>query len=171
MHKWKKKSGKYKKWTLRENDHKMVLGRYLGLEHVVGMPLMDLVCKFSYREMNRNEIACWVEEMWKPLFGYCPKISILFRGWYGFTFKKEEHELFFLRVTWIKCHGILMIEIWHFCFERCTENIEFRHIWVLLPGLPLVFWNKVAMEAIGNHIGHFLHLEDGMLYGIDKTMG
>lgn len=32
-------------------------------------------------------------------------------------------------------------------------------VWVILPGLPVVFWSREALEAIGNKIGSFIGLE------------
>ena len=46
-----------------------------------------------------------------------------------------------------------------------------RHMWVLLLGLPFVFWNKEVVVAIGNYIGRFLYLEEHMLFGVDKRVG
>ena len=57
---------KARKWDLRADGNKMVLGRDLRLEHVVNMSLITLVGKFSYNDMNCFEIDVWVEEVWKP---------------------------------------------------------------------------------------------------------
>ena len=41
---------------VRTDDHKMVLRRDLGLEHVVNMSHTTLVGKFSYKDMSHHEI-------------------------------------------------------------------------------------------------------------------
>ena len=41
---------------VRTNDHKMVLGRDLVLEHAVNMSHTNLVSKFSYKDMSHHEI-------------------------------------------------------------------------------------------------------------------
>ena len=75
------------------NVCKMVLGRDLGLEHVVGMSLATLVGKFNYNSMNKYGIEAWVEATWNPMFGYCSEVCILSKGWYGFTFNHLEHAI------------------------------------------------------------------------------
>lgn len=72
---------KTRRWNLKEEGRMMVLGRYLGLEHVVGLSLMGLVGKFSYKAMNRSDIVEWVESSWCPEDSYCLYISILSKGW------------------------------------------------------------------------------------------
>jgi hypothetical protein len=42
---------------------------------------------------------------------------------------------------------------------------------VLLPGLPLHFWNAKDLEAIGNALGKFIRVDDGALQASDKRIG
>jgi hypothetical protein len=39
----------------------------------------------------------------------------------------------------------LMIKRWRFGFNLNIEYFSFRHIWVLLPNLPLQLWNHSAL--------------------------
>jgi hypothetical protein len=63
-----------------------------------------------------------------------------------------------------------MIKIWRLSFNPATEYFSFRHLWVLLPSLPLQLWNLRALEAVGNCIGHFISVDDGALRSTDKRM-
>ena len=44
-------------------------------------------------------------------------------------------------------------------------------MWVLLPGLQFVLWNKEALVAIQNHLRCFIHMEEEMLHEVDRRMG
>jgi hypothetical protein len=46
-----------------------------------------------------------------------------------------------------------------------------RHLWVLLPGLPLHLWNAAPMEAIGNSLGSFVSLDDSVMSAPSRKMG
>ena len=64
-----------------------------------------------------------------------------------------------------------MLKRWHYGFDPEFEGIKFRHLWVLLLGLPITIWNKEYFVAIGNHIGLFLHVDEEILNGVDKRVG
>ena len=53
---------------MKVHGRKIVLGRDIRLEHVVGMSLTILVGNFSYKAMNWYEIEAWLEEVWKSCF-------------------------------------------------------------------------------------------------------
>ena len=42
-----------------------------------------------------------------------------------------------------------MLKRWRLAFNPDTDYFQFRHLWVLLPGLPLHFWTKEVIRAIG----------------------
>ena len=56
-------------------------------------------------------------------------------------------------------------------FDPSKEKIRNRHLWVLLLGLPLEFWNKPTFMEIGNELSRFLHVEKENLEGEDKKSG
>ena len=95
----KKLGGKSKKWKPRKEEDKMVLGRGVGWEGVVGLSLRALVGKFSYKAMNYTDIEAWASAVWAPIIGYRPTISILQKGWYGFVFRQEKHATYILQRT------------------------------------------------------------------------
>jgi hypothetical protein len=66
--------------------------------------------------------------------------------------------------------GNLMLKRWRTGFDPATEYFSFRHVWVLLPGLPLNLWNTSALTAIGNLLGHFLKIDEASLHSIDKRL-
>jgi hypothetical protein len=63
-----------------------------------------------------------------------------------------------------------MLKRWSLSFNPATNISAFRHIWVLLPSLPLQMWNIKALEAVGNAIGRFLKIEEADLHSMDKRM-
>jgi hypothetical protein len=64
-----------------------------------------------------------------------------------------------------------MLKRWRVGFDPVSKYFQYRHIWVLLPGLSIQFWNEGAFAAIGNELGHFLFVEDSVLKGADRRMG
>jgi hypothetical protein len=49
-----------------------------------------------------------------------------------------------------------MLKRWHISFNPAQDYFRLRHLWVLLPGLPLYLWNSKALEAIGTSLGKVL---------------
>jgi len=63
-----------------------------------------------------------------------------------------------------------MLKRWQLSFNPTTKYFSFRHIWVLLLSFPLQMWNRKAMEAVGNSIGHLLKIEEEDLHSTNKKM-
>jgi hypothetical protein len=63
-----------------------------------------------------------------------------------------------------------MLKRWRLIFDLKHEYFSFRHLWVLLSGLPLQLWNNKALEAIGNSLGHFIKLDEEALLSNDCRM-
>jgi hypothetical protein len=63
-----------------------------------------------------------------------------------------------------------MLKRWRVSFDPATEYFRLRHLWVLLPGLPLQYWTEKALAAIGNELGRFISLDDSHLKGSDRNM-
>ena len=64
-----------------------------------------------------------------------------------------------------------MLKCWRVSFNPSHDYFHFRNLWVLLPGFPLHFWNEKALEAIGNALGKFIKVDDGVLRALDKRIG
>jgi hypothetical protein len=68
----------------------MTLGRDVGLREVSQLSLHALVGRFNYWSLAAKDILQWVEEVWKPLFGYTPVVYTLVKGWFCFCLKSSE---------------------------------------------------------------------------------
>jgi hypothetical protein len=64
-----------------------------------------------------------------------------------------------------------MLKRWRVAFDSTTYYFQLRHLWVLLPGLPLQLWNEGALEAIGNSLGTFISVDRLTLSAPNKKMG
>ena len=148
----------------------MMLGRGVGLAKVVGMTLRGLVGKFSYKAMRTCDIESWAVSVWGPILGYYPTIYVFQKGWFRFIFRSEAHTSLVLDATWMRGQGSLMLQRRNYGFDPATEGLRFRHIWVLLLDVPTIFWNREDLMAIGNHIGHCIHLNEGLLNRMDKHL-
>jgi hypothetical protein len=60
-----------------------------------------------------------------------------------------------------------MLKRWRISFDPAQEYFHFRHLWILLPGLPLNLWNKSALMAIGNALGCFICVDDNALCALE----
>jgi hypothetical protein len=108
---------------------------------------------------------------WRKELGYSPEIRYLTKGWYGFICKTPEDSARLLAKRWVVGRSSLMIKRWRVAFNPVTEYFEKRHLWVLLPGLPLHLWTVAAMEAIGNSLGSFVSLDDSVMKAPSRKMG
>jgi hypothetical protein len=63
-----------------------------------------------------------------------------------------------------------MLKRWRTGFNPSSEYFSYRHVWVLLPGLPLNLWNLPVLKAIGNLLGRFLKVDETCLLSTDKRM-
>ena len=85
-------------------------------------------------------------------------------------FLEKAYALSVLNSLWRIREGSLVLDRWHIHFDPQRERVKKRHLWVLLPSLPLPLWNREVMEGIGNTIGRFVAVEDDFLHSYDKRM-
>ena len=78
----------------------------------------------------------------------------------GLVFYLEQRTIVHLCSTLHGCEatGASCSVARNISFDLDTELLIFRHIRVLFPYLALLLWNHEALTAIGNHLGHFIHL-------------
>lgn len=112
-----------------------------------------------------------METTWVGVVRYKPKILFLVKGWFCFLFGLAEDADRVLSRMWVVKSDNLMLKRWHTTFNLDKEPLIFRHLWVIFPGFPLVFWNFEAFTTIGNAIGKFLHVDLKHLTGSDRRMG
>jgi hypothetical protein len=61
--------------------------------------------------------------------------------------------------TWSWGPSGLTLKPWSVDFDPLKESMVVMKVWVILPGFPLDFWSREALEAIGNKLGSFVKLE------------
>jgi hypothetical protein len=64
-----------------------------------------------------------------------------------------------------------MLKRWRLAFNPDTDYFQHRHLWVLLPGLPLFLWNEGALKAIGASLGTYIAVDPQSLSGPVRKMG
>jgi len=161
---------KQKVWKPKIRHPKLTLGLDVGLPDACNLALCALVGRLAYKEKCKQSLDSWIKENWTPLLNYSPRILILQQGWLGFIFRKPEDTVIILERFWAFDDGSLMLKRWRLSFNPATEFFSFRHLWVLLPGLPLQLWNQQALELIGSSIGRFLRLDPTTLSVPDRKM-
>jgi hypothetical protein len=64
-----------------------------------------------------------------------------------------------------------MLKRWRLAFSPDKDYFLLRHLWVLLPGLPLHLWNEEAFRAIGDSLGKFVALDSKTLSSHSRKVG
>ena len=64
-----------------------------------------------------------------------------------------------------------MLKRWRVAFDPSTDHFQYRHLWVIFLGLPLHFWNKGALKAIGKALGRFISLDKTTLSMLTRKVG
>jgi len=64
-----------------------------------------------------------------------------------------------------------MLKRWTHSFNPEKYFIRFRHLWVLMSGCTLDFWNLEVFKAMGDALGKFLHVDQTILEGQDRRIG
>jgi len=149
----------------------MALGDDLGLEEAANLAMNALVGWFSYHRRCTTPLYNWIKTHWLPILGYVPEVFYLPRGWFGFIFHSPEDAAKILEGLWPSDGGGIMLKRWRISFDPAQDYFQFRHLWVLLPDLPLNFWSLKTLMAIGNSIGRFISVDEQALDASDKKNG
>jgi hypothetical protein len=142
----------------------------VGFENLVMLSACTLVGRFSYKRMCTQPLEDWLKNMWLPVLGYLPQFQYLKKGWICFHCNSSDDASLLLSKLWIYGGSSLMLKRWRLAFNPDTEYFQHRHIWVLLPDLPLHLWNDAALTAIGNSLGTFIALDQQLLKGQWRKM-
>jgi hypothetical protein len=103
--------------------------------------------------------SVWMERVWVPVLGYLPEVIFLTKGWIGIICETPEDAELLLSRKWVNGNSSLMLKKWRLAFNPETKYFSLRHIWVMLPGLPLYLWNEGALTAIRNNLGSFIMVD------------
>jgi hypothetical protein len=150
---------------------RLVLGDGVGFENLCKMSTCSLVGRVSYKSLCTQTLDDWISLNWLPLLGYSPEVLYLKKGWLGFHCRSPEDATLLLSSLWAYDGSSLMLKRWRLAFNPDTDFFQLRHLWVLLPGLPLHLWNEDAIRAIGDSLGKFIALDSQSLAGPSRKMG
>jgi hypothetical protein len=117
------------------------------------MALCALVGRISYKSLSKVSLEGWIQSQWQPILGYSPEVIFLTKGWLGFICHSPEDSSLLLSSLWVFGGSSLMLKRWRIAFNPDTNYFQFRHLWVLLPGLPLYLWNEGAFSGHWRHFG------------------
>jgi hypothetical protein len=97
-----------------------------------------------------------MHHLWVPLIGYSHIMNLTTKGWLGFVFDTAKDVKKILLLEWWLDTSILTLKIWKPLFNPSMEIFDFNPIWVKLPKLPLEWWLKYCLKALGNRLGGFI---------------
>jgi len=142
----------------------------VGLKETCKLSLCALVRRFSYKSRRSTTFSVWMQRTWLPIIGYEPEYLTLPYGWFSLVFKIPEDFEIILNGFWYFKGDSIMLKQWRTRFDPAREYFSHRHVWVLLPGLPLKLWNKNTLMAIGNVLDCFLKVDERGIHTPDKHM-
>jgi hypothetical protein len=138
---------------------KMVVGDDIPLCDVPQLVGKTLVGSFTGKAPGEKSLTGWMNNLWKPLIGYTPKVHLLSRNWISFSFLSAEDCDEIRKQNWSWGPSGLTLKPWTVDFDPLKESMVVMKVWAILPGFPLDFWSREALEAIGNKLGSFVKLE------------
>jgi hypothetical protein len=133
-------------WKSSKRSKRLVLGDGVGFENLCLMSTCALVGRLSYSRLSPQPLEDWIKSNWFPLLGYSPDVQFLKKGWLCFLCKSPDDATKLLSSLWVYGGSSLMLKRWRLAFNPDSEFFQRRHLWVLLPGLPLYLWNKDALQ-------------------------
>jgi hypothetical protein len=138
---------------------RMVVREDISIEEITRFEGKLLVGRFNGKSPGISALQSWIDQEWTPLLGYLPEIHVLTRGWVSFMLKNEKDCAELLQKSWSWGPSGLFLKPWSVDFDPARESVSVMKVWAILPGLPLAFWTREALETIGNKLGAFVGLE------------
>jgi hypothetical protein len=135
------------------------------------MALCGLVGRVSYHYLAQEPLLVWMDKYWAPTLGYSPEVLYLSKGWLGFICRTPEDTTLLLASRWVFGGSSLMLKRWRVAFDPTSDYFPQRHLWVLLPGLPIQLWNEGALKAIGDSLGTFITVDHQSLRALVRKVG
>ena len=87
-------------------------------------------------------------------------MSRLSNGWFVFMFLEDGDALRILDRRWLIGKGCLVLSRWWLDFDPELFKVHKRHLWVLLPNLPLPFWSQEELCGIAKVLVEIDLVED-----------
>lgn len=97
-----------------------------------------------------------------------PPVMLLDGAWIIFHFLSKDDRRVVEERFWVIGHGSLVLKRWHVGFDPRHKKLDKRHLWVILPGFPIHFWNIKGFMGITNSTRKFIMMEDNQLLGFSR---
>ena len=126
----------------------MVLDHEDLCRRVIFLQKCALIGRWMFADGHVNDMLEWAKNVWSPIVGYAPKVTLLLNNWYSIHFMNEKDVALIVNKTWVRGKSFLQLLPWYLGFNPIMEAPKNRSVWVKLPGLPLEFWMENALRAI-----------------------
>jgi hypothetical protein len=134
-----------------KNKLRMVLGKDVAIQNLLNILVKEMIGNFYGKMVHPKSLKHWLDETWTSIW-LPSSFSLSYAGWICFLFKSHKNMRSILLQDW--SWGRSGKE-WGFHFDPRHKTISSMVIWVILPGLPMVFWH----EKITKFVGKFICLE------------
>lgn len=123
-----------------------------------------VICRFNGFWPKLDALHQWIYTTWTTNYEMylCPK------GYFIVRFNTEqERDNIIQQGHWFWGSAGLFLTPWFSNFDANIIKVSMIPVWVRLHGLPLHFWHKKVLVAIGNTLGKYLKMdEDRTIRGI-----
>jgi hypothetical protein len=92
-----------------------------------------LVGRFNGKYLGEKALTSWLQNHWKPLIGYVPKIHILSRSWISFSFLSDDDCEEIHRQSWSWGPSGLSLKPWTVDFDPLKESMVVMKVWEIFP--------------------------------------
>jgi hypothetical protein len=134
---------------------KMVVGDDITLCDVPWLVGRALVGSFIGKVPREKSLTGWMNNLWKSLIEYTPKVHILSRNWISLSFLSAKDCNEIRKHKWSWGPSGLTPKPWTVNFDPLKESMAVMKVWEILLGFPLVFLSREYLESIGNQIGSY----------------
>lgn len=126
--------------------------------------------RLEYTSGSKLEISDWVNKCWVPLTRMALRINLLMNRWIMFIFPEAFDIDQILLKFWVFKQGSLFLKRWHVNFDPLKESQGIRHLWMLIPGLPIELWSEELIMGLANAVGKFIRFDKHNRCGMDRRV-
>ena len=141
---------------------------YIVIKEVPYYLASTLVRRFYGKHVGENSLQNWMEINQGAILDQIPSFHIMSRGWILFRLHSQldKHRLMECNWSWVPSR--LILKMWQVDFDARRGQKKMQHVWVILLRFPMIFWQKLVLEAIRDKLGRLISLEENWDKMIDR---
>ncbi|KAH9295953.1 hypothetical protein KI387_039541 [Taxus chinensis] len=118
-----------------------------------------LIGRFSGLWPNLATLHDWITKHWIPILSGKLDLYPCAKGTFIVVFSSIRDKEVIDKKLWALQSHYLVLKPWFPAFNPITESFACKPVWIRMPHLPLQFWDRTCLTAIGNTLGHTLFID------------